>query len=694
MPPTDTAAAPRAISADSFAGMFQAVDGLRNGRAVVALMGCWVAAVLVGALLSMLAVVIGGLAALLSAVGFIVVAGTGVNAAGSLQMDQARGLAPRSLADALAHGLACVPRMIVLGLVLLAVAIAVFILIAIALFVCKIPYLGALLYVVVFPVSVLLAGVTLTALFFGWLLALPAIWDGAPIARAIAQTLAIVRSRFVEALLLLFVVGLLCLAVALILFSVIGSGIVPTVAMSVPIFGMDAMVGSAFMGDLMQGVGAGRAAAAGIGLMVLWAIAFAVIAQVYLQGLNRVYLRVTHGLDVESAEAALQQTVNSARERGAGIADKARAAAAAARERAAQASAGTSAGDVPDRSATPAGAVERPAMFADSTPLQQPAADRSTASDEAAAAERSRADDRSATTDEPGATARPQAADPVAPGTRPAAVDSSASADRPAARRVPTETPPDRASGLIARAAGAALGARSLGDGGDAAGRRAFAAGAAARTGGSIDSAPATGVSRAAGAAGAAGSAGAAGAAGATGSDDPGYDAGTAASLRAGRDSREPDFRPTQPFDDAFETTLPPSIDDEPPAPQPFATRLQPSAALGGASTNDATPAPGSGSAAGAEPPMAPAAEPASAADTFVPFTRPDPTLEAASPAAEAPPAGGARGSPAAPVTRELEFDLPRESASAGAATVECPRCKATCAAGDAFCEACGQRLR
>ena len=50
-------------------------------------------------------------------------------------------------------------------------------------------------------------------------LSLPAIWQGAGITRALAQTLAIARSRLVEAVLLLVFVWFLAFAVGLVVFG-------------------------------------------------------------------------------------------------------------------------------------------------------------------------------------------------------------------------------------------------------------------------------------------------------------------------------------------------------------------------------------------------------------------------------------------------------------------------------------------
>ena len=319
---SDAAHAP--ISGAVFAGLFQAIDGLRNRRAVIAMVGCTFAGVIVAGLLLAMAGTLGFLAGLLAMLVWIVAIGTGVNAAGLLQMDHARGISPRSTVDALVHGLMCIPKLIVLALAFFAVEVAVFLVIALFLFICKIPFLGPILFVIVFPVSVVLAGLTIAGVFIGVVLSLPAIWQGAGITRALAQTFAIVRSRLLEAVLLLLFVGFLCMAVAMIVFGVITLGLLPTLGMSVSIggFGVDSIRA------MSQGYGGGGHAVAGaIGGALLWALAASLVAQVYLLGLAMVYLRVTEGLDLTAAETALRATLDEARRRATELGDKARQAA-------------------------------------------------------------------------------------------------------------------------------------------------------------------------------------------------------------------------------------------------------------------------------------------------------------------------------------------------------------------------------
>ena len=213
---------PSGLSGHTFASLLQAVTGLRNGRAVVAMLGCTFVGVIVAGLVFALARGAGFFSGLLAMLVWIVAIGTGVNAAGLLQMDHARGISPRSTADALVYGLMCIPKLIVLVLAFVAIEIAVLIVLAVLLFICKIPFLGPLLFALVFPLSVLVAGLTITALFLCMVLSLPAIWQGAGISRALAQTFAIVRSRLVEAVLLLFFIGFLAFAVGMIVFGVLG----------------------------------------------------------------------------------------------------------------------------------------------------------------------------------------------------------------------------------------------------------------------------------------------------------------------------------------------------------------------------------------------------------------------------------------------------------------------------------------
>jgi len=330
------------LSADALSSMLQSIEGLRNRRALAAILGCMVAGVLVAGLFSLMAAHLGFLMAFVGVICLFVATATGINAAGVLLMDQARGLPLRTLADAVTYGLACIPKFILLGLSLLLVAIGVFIVLMVAYLICKIPVLGPLLFVAVFPLSVVIAGLTLCALFLCLFLALPAIWEGLTITRAIAQALTIARSRLIESIVLLAVVGLLAMVVGFIVFGVLFMGLVPSIGMSASILGGDGLhsmlemmrAGGQF-GDADGGVsvgGASYALAAGVGTGLLWSLAGSLLSLVYLLGLNLVYLRVTEGLDVDSTEAAMKSGLSEAKRQAAELGQKARDAAERVRE--------------------------------------------------------------------------------------------------------------------------------------------------------------------------------------------------------------------------------------------------------------------------------------------------------------------------------------------------------------------------
>ena len=350
------------LSTDAFSSMFQAISGLRNRRALLAMLGCLFAGILVAGLFSFMASRMGFFFAFLGALVMFVSAATGVNAAGLLLMDQAKGVPARSLPDAVMGGLLCIPKFIALGLALLLVSLVVFIAVALVYLVCKIPFLGPILFVLVFPLSVVVLGLTLCGLFQCLFLALPAIWEGSSITHAIAKALAIVRSRLVESMLLLTVVGFLAMGVGFIVFGVLITGLIPSAGMMAGILGGEGLA-SVFgllrgfgvdQGDYGGGRGSngvGYVVAAGIGGGLLWALAASLVSLVYLLGLNLVYLRVTEGLDVGATEAAMQAGFDDAKRRATELSQKAKDAAERAREQARQAAAAATA--APAYSAAP-----------------------------------------------------------------------------------------------------------------------------------------------------------------------------------------------------------------------------------------------------------------------------------------------------------------------------------------------------
>ena len=78
----------------------------------------------------------------------------GTAAVGIMLLDKAKNLEPRSLKDAFMAGLACVPKVILYLLLLVALFIALFVVAAILYYVCKIPFIGPVLLFFVHPALV------------------------------------------------------------------------------------------------------------------------------------------------------------------------------------------------------------------------------------------------------------------------------------------------------------------------------------------------------------------------------------------------------------------------------------------------------------------------------------------------------------------------------------------------------------
>ena len=322
------------LSPDALSSMFQAVAGLHNFRAAAAMLS----GLLVGGLFFGVTSYLGQ-GIFVGTLLFLVFVFMGGGAATVLLMDQARGVPVRRFADAMVYGLICIPKIIALLIGFFLAALAVFIVLAIIFFLCKIPGLGPALFTIVFPLAVAVSGVAVAGLYLGLLMASVALYDGATVGRAMAQSFGIMRSRLVESLVLLSVVMLLSLVVAGIVFGVLFAGFLPTAALSASIIGVQdfgsvmSVFGGGFRGGV-GGAGSGHLIAGAIGTGVLWALALTLVNQVAILGIILVYLRVSEGLDASATESAMMQRFDEARRKAADMGQRAKEAAERAREQA------------------------------------------------------------------------------------------------------------------------------------------------------------------------------------------------------------------------------------------------------------------------------------------------------------------------------------------------------------------------
>jgi MFS family permease len=306
--------------------LLDSIDAIRNWRAVLLLLATLVATALVLGLGGLLATVSWIFFLLFALLGYAVLF-YGANAAGMMIMDEAKGYPSRPAMAAVMASLATSHRLILVFLMLGLVYLAGFLVLAIVLFICKIPFLGPVLYAVVFPISVVIAGIAMFALpTVVFPLSAPSIWSGATTMQCISQLLAIARKRLLLVLLLMIAVAFIAGIVGFLIGAILFSGVAVTTLASVPILGGSAGMGSLMglaggmgpmgMGgmDGMSGFG-GHAAAAAIGGGILFAVAFTLPGMVYLRGACTVYLRALDGLDLAAEQAVVDEKIAAARAR-------------------------------------------------------------------------------------------------------------------------------------------------------------------------------------------------------------------------------------------------------------------------------------------------------------------------------------------------------------------------------------------
>ena len=300
------------------ASLLESVEAVRNWRAVLLLFATFAAAALVFALAGLMArasfvfLPLFGLAAW--AVAFY-----GGNAVGMMMLDEAGGQPSRPIGAALAASLATSHRLILVLLLVFALYVAGLIAFAAVLFICKIPVLGPLLYVVVFPLGVIVSGIAFFALpTVIFPLAAPAVWRGAGVMACVGQLVAITRKRLVLVLLLMIAVTLLSAVMSALIGMVLFSGTAITTSLSAGILstgGMGGLDGTGPMGLLMGDGMGGHAVAAMVGGGLLFAVAFTLPGMVYLRGASTVYLRAIDGLDLDAAQAEIGAKVAGAKAR-------------------------------------------------------------------------------------------------------------------------------------------------------------------------------------------------------------------------------------------------------------------------------------------------------------------------------------------------------------------------------------------
>ena len=300
------------------AGLLDALQAVANRQAFATLLVTFVACGLLFAAVGGLASAFGGfMAGLTLFIGFLMTAAAGligVSAAGFILNAGIRNREQPGIGNALSFAVATIHRQLGVLLLLAVFAVGLFIAIAILLFICKIPAIGPVLYVVVFPLAALATGIACYAAIFVLGLIGPAIWEGNTIMRSIALLWAIVRSRLISLIVQAILLGLLVSLVGGIVFGVIGFGMGFTAILSAPILGQGMGMDGGFNPLAMGGLG-GHAIAASIGMSVLFGCAFVIPVLVALAGNCIIFANVTENLSAEDAERSIKGALDAAREK-------------------------------------------------------------------------------------------------------------------------------------------------------------------------------------------------------------------------------------------------------------------------------------------------------------------------------------------------------------------------------------------
>jgi hypothetical protein len=305
--PTTPPASPSPLDALSLA--LRSVDAIRNGRALMVLLGTFASA---GLLLAMAEASLGrgsgSWGALQSGAAFY-----GGNAAGLLVMDQSRGVPLRDIPDALraslftAHRLLCV--LLIVALVYAFFGGLLMGLMWLSRVSVSGPVIGPILFGLAVPIGVvgiafaLLAGSAVVVPLMA-----PAVWSGAGVFATLRQLRTLVRERLLNAALLIAAVSLLTAGVGALVTSLVMAGGRVVAELGIAVVGVDVpakQLMAGLFGYGLRSLGAtgavaaippsssAHASAALVGGGMVFALALVLPGLVYLRGTTAVYLALT-----------------------------------------------------------------------------------------------------------------------------------------------------------------------------------------------------------------------------------------------------------------------------------------------------------------------------------------------------------------------------------------------------------------
>jgi hypothetical protein len=307
--------------------LLDALDAAMNWRALVLLSATFVATVLVAAVFGAITAFVASSSLVLSSivglVSALVVGGialVGINATGIMLADEVwerdpRGIIPSLLASALTSH-----RLVLILLIELALFLLYLVALSIVLFACKLPAVGPLLFALVFPVGAISTGMLIFVLFYIAIpLASPAVWNGVGVKRTLVMLKEVARTRLLQVVVMMVLLGLLIGFIAVIIWAALFSGSGVVISLSAMIVGVSAGgldgIASLFMGG--GGEGAGYIYAFGFGGAILALLGSTPGLLIGIKGVSIIYREVTADLSLDAAEEELDQQLEEVKRRAA-----------------------------------------------------------------------------------------------------------------------------------------------------------------------------------------------------------------------------------------------------------------------------------------------------------------------------------------------------------------------------------------
>ena len=304
-------------------GLLRALEAITNCRAFLTVLGTMVIGFMTTITVGLLAAQLGGgvgssVFGWLGLLIVVVIFMTGISAAGFIVNDQMRGREQRSIGDAIMASLLTLPRLVAVVLLIKIIGLLIALVIVAALFLCKIPFAGPILYGFIFPISVLIFGAACYAGLFVVSLSAPAIWEGNGIVRTLGILWAIVRKRLLQVVVHGLLLALLVGAVA----SLVMGGLMMGTAFTAGLSAFVLQVGSA--GAMMGGLsaralagygGSGYLIAGAMGVGVVMACAAVVPALVAMAGNCIIFANASDDLSTEEYESRLAGAVDSVKQK-------------------------------------------------------------------------------------------------------------------------------------------------------------------------------------------------------------------------------------------------------------------------------------------------------------------------------------------------------------------------------------------